>query len=280
MSSAGTPCSDRSTGNLAGDEYSISESNNQSQDSMQQDASAHTTGAPDSQYSPLGEVYKEFLKVEEHFRLAHEGPQNSSDELLMVYFDIENPLVARSGAVSPSGLPQLDPALSGNAQAAFRKFVKIAARSCAWLSRSAASVEDLQTAYLSIVEGLGGLQDSLKELPSDDVEWPTAPQRIPSLLVAETSPHGETGADVTLCDLVHVDIKKSHVAKPIQVASSVPPASPGELFDLFPPLFPLRTVTLPADSEELVVPTSDPREVEYPFMIEYSIESRLCRRVQ
>lgn len=91
-----------------------------------------------------------------------------------MYYNLDNPLRAQSPpSDSPDCSSPLDPTLAIKTQLEFRKFVKSAAQSCAWLSRSAVSEDDVQVAFLSMLQGLDGLRDVLNELPFEEKAWIT-----------------------------------------------------------------------------------------------------------
>ncbi|EIW62749.1 uncharacterized protein TRAVEDRAFT_43081 [Trametes versicolor FP-101664 SS1] len=286
MSFSGKHSSRESSGNLAEDE--LSESQPGSAEALQDYHGARHT--EDSAFgcagSPMPRVLEEFMKVEDRFRLQREGPRNSSDNLLLVYHNLDNPLRAHSSSPSLSSDLRLDPASSIKAQLGFRRFAKLAAESCAWLSRTGNSVEDVQAAYLSIMQSLDGLREKLLELPFEDKDWignSSAP-RLPSLLEKSEECGVDAAADITLCAAEDGCLGPSDTPANGHKVYTLPLTTPNvhrdlhtPRLDLSPPLFPIHPYVLSPDSMELVVPTSDPREIEYPFMIVPSLESRLSR---
>lgn len=93
-----------------------------------------------------------------------------------------------------------------------------------------------------------------------------SPQRLPSLLclpdsaLPETEVVGDGVGDTTLCNVL-----ENYVAKGQETPSSL--------------FFPIRTFTGQLNDDDLVVPTSDPEEVEYPYTLVPSLETRLSRRL-
>lgn len=109
----------------------------------------------------------------------------------------------------------------------------------------------------------------------------SSPERLPSLLGSSHTADGpEEMVDITLCDEedMVVNVNKPGMESPQTPSGSVHLRS-SLITEPFLPIFPLHTFTVPDDYDGLVVPTSDPHEVEYPYMIVPSLETRLARRM-
>ncbi|KAI0355178.1 hypothetical protein OH77DRAFT_1425238 [Trametes cingulata] len=191
--------------------------------------------------------------------LQEHGSQNSSANLLHAYHRFTLPPVGGRES-PPSGTIMLAPGKRAEAYKEFRRFTKTAARCCVRMSSEALSIEDVQAEYITIMESLDGLRDFMLTLPYKEWEWlgPSYVCRLPApfppegIMQGARDPLDALDADTTLV-----------------AAEGVSHAAP------LPVVFPLRTVTLPPDADVRIVPTSDPHEIEYPLMLELSLESQL-----
>ncbi|KAI8989616.1 hypothetical protein BD414DRAFT_536016 [Trametes punicea] len=202
--------------------------------------------------------------------LKQNSPATSSDNLLLVYYDMRNSIDPSPG--SPAHSDTLEAATLSHTRAQFRKFAKTAARSCAQLSRIDPSIEDVQAAYLSIIQGVAGLQEALIDLSLDDLERfdSNSVLRLPPLAMPAQKHGAVKEADTTLGNIPPG--QEEHFCSSRQVES--PPTCQCSV-PLPLPLFPIRTTPVPLEGCDLVVPTSDPTEVEYSYTIVPSLESQV-----
>ncbi|KAH9848647.1 hypothetical protein C2E23DRAFT_423039 [Lenzites betulinus] len=176
-------------------------------------------------------------------------PMNSSRNLLYAYYGYGGPPTPQRKSPEP-GTVILSKGKTTEVQKDFRKFLKVAARSSVRLKAEELPVDDIQAEYATIMEALGGLRESLRAtLPCDEWEWlgTMSTTRLPA-------PFPEA----------------STATKAVQIGGDT-----SMLMSQIPALFPLRVIPLPPDSDSLVVPTSVPQEIEYPLMIEMSLECQI-----
>ncbi|RDX40598.1 hypothetical protein OH76DRAFT_1490151 [Lentinus brumalis] len=170
----------------------------------------------------------------------------------------------------------------------FRTFAKTAARSSVLLSSSAHSAEDVHSAYLSLTEGLEGLRRALLRVYGlEDSSWLTASvgspmPRLPSLLAsmegslvlgAAPVPHGEghthaaaeEGPDVERAPSTPSEssLPLTPLAHDLDLGRETPGPPPCGAFPR------MEVVVLSPESDSLIVPTSCPHEVEFPYSLAY-----------
>ncbi|KAI0706254.1 hypothetical protein C8T65DRAFT_696249 [Cerioporus squamosus] len=234
-----------------------------------------------------------------------DGPRgsHSSDNLLHAYHNYTLPRII--------GPPQLDESLEDvlDSQSAtfvrshFRKFAKTAARSAVLLSQEEISIADIRSAFLSLSEGLDRLRGVMGQLPCDDKNWIGSPSsaRLPPLdIISSLVDYRSSPAlshlpniPVPLTPLGITPSLVDYQSSPISASQgsslncSDLPTIPGynrysEWLDdeatlsTYPedalPVFPLTVCHLPVSTDTLIVPTSDPLELEYPYMYQLSAD--------
>ncbi|CDO75334.1 hypothetical protein BN946_scf184966.g2 [Trametes cinnabarina] len=196
-------------------------------------------------------------------RLKLHGPQNSSQALLHSYFQYQPPAPPINSPGSEEIL--LDETTSKTVYLAFRKFVKTASSSCVQSSSHRIHTDTVRVAYLNVVQAMAGLRDSLYAIPLADVSWlqdDWVSSRLPGLLGACEDMEGDGDVD---------DGLQLNIGDPGTLCSRRVQATPSRAN-----AFHLRPFDLGEATTELVVPTSCPSEVEYPYLLVPSLETMLA----
>ncbi|CDO77254.1 hypothetical protein BN946_scf184753.g4 [Trametes cinnabarina] len=246
--------------------------------------------------SPMKEVPP--LSPSTPTRLQEHGPRNSTEAILHSYFrfNLPTPHVVEADdqpAPDPEAL-LLDIHTSRAAHEAFRKFLKVAASSCVTMSSRHVELEAACMAYTNILEAFAGLQDWLGTLPIADKSWIQGPNvtRLPSLLDSAPPTSACAHDNITAVDLPSFASDKSQWTAASPQGRDMASVS-REHPDLeartsmahwllcgdpvpYRNFFPLVPFELPADSDARSIPTSSPGEIEYPYTLVPSLETRLA----
>ncbi|KAI1782308.1 hypothetical protein LXA43DRAFT_1104287 [Ganoderma leucocontextum] len=252
-----------------------------------------------SELSPLPQVVIDFFNMSPPYprsviwvnssSLESRGPRDSSANLLHAYYKLSLP-GSPTGAESVDVDLPLDNQTKARAYSEFRKFAKTAARSCVLLSQPRRSLDDVRASYISLLEGLEGLRGYLRELPYGEQGWiDDGSLPLPALFTGKGvlcmrkedngDPEDDGDPELEACGGLARCVEKAMMrgdrgglGEPMTPLRLVHPAP------VLPPLYPLEVVQLPLDSTSLIVPTSCPHELEYPYMLVPSVEVQVQSR--